>query len=120
MPDLKEFFSLLEENSKVTVCHQPYFFNPGVSLKFLFLENLHILNKKIIFLDTNKVKIEVDIPFPSSEGIKKLEFINTNLVLENFPTPALSKIYTFFSVIEVEMRRVFSENSEIFSNFLYF
>lgn len=83
LPDFKSFLSSITEGKRIGVCHQPYFFNPGISLKFLFLEFLPAAKKRIIFLDTDKVNIDAKIP--SSGGLTdKVEFINSEDVLSDF------------------------------------
>lgn len=78
IPSPQELNGLISENTKVGVCHQPYFFNPGISLKFLFLEKLGRGKKEIIFLDTDKVAIKVKVP--SSGGAISLSKINPPLL----------------------------------------
>ena len=66
LPDPDSFLPCITEGKRIGVCHQPYFFNPGISLKFIFLELLPKSQKRIIFLDTDKVNIRAKVP--SSEG----------------------------------------------------
>lgn len=117
LPTLKEFLSCLKEKSRIGICHQPYFFHPGVSLKFLLLESLSKGEKEIIFLDTDKVKINVNVPL-SPECIKTLEFINTDYVLSDYPTPEKSVFNRFLTALEDELSR--TSLGDVISNFSIF
>lgn len=119
LPPLGKFTSHLNEKSKIGVSHQPYFFNPGVSLKFLFLENLPLKNKKIIFLDTDRVNIKVNIP--SSESfIYTLEFINSEKVLYDYPAPKQDNFLGFFSSLEEALNNIPQYSKTILNNVLVF
>lgn len=118
LPEPKQFITLLKQESKIGLCHQPYFFNPGISLKFIFLENLSVGMKQIIFLDIDKVNIQVKIPCLGG-GIKIAQFINTDLVLSDYPTPEKSIFYNFFSSLQNDINKISSKYSlDIISNFL--
>ena len=86
IPSPQEMNGLISENTKIGVCHQPYFFNPGISVKFLYLERLDKGQKKIIFLDTDKVAIKVNVP-SSGGSVREVEFISTDHVLSDYPAP---------------------------------
>jgi len=75
LPDPATFLSSLKEKSRIGTAHQPYFFNPGVSLKFLFLDALPQKNKEILFVDTDRANISVNIP-TDKDFIYPLSFIN--------------------------------------------
>jgi len=95
IPSPQELNGLISENTKVGVCHQPYFFNPGISLKFFFLEKLNMGKKEIIFLDTDKVAIKVKVP--SAGGvIKEVGFIKSDQVLSHYPAPGKECFSQFF------------------------
>ncbi|HIE36421.1 MAG TPA: hypothetical protein EYP89_04195, partial [Candidatus Omnitrophica bacterium] len=115
LPSLKEILSLLKEDSLLGVAHQPYFFNPGISLKFIFLQNLPVGKKKIIFVDTDRVKIEVKLP--SQE--EKINFLDTDEVLFNYSTPSENQLKDFFLKIENRLKRP-SLPEEVILNFLNF
>jgi len=118
-PAFREFISGLRKESKVGICHQPYFFNPGISLKFIFLEGLPIGDKKIIFLDTDKVKLKAAVPSPN--GIQNFDLIDSEEILFDYPMPDENKIKDFFRSIEEELRKnSFQDSSKVVSNFLNF
>ncbi|MGA1796923.1 MAG: hypothetical protein ACMUIL_13795 [bacterium] len=85
LPDLASFVAAITPSTRIGVCHQPYFFNPGVSLKFLFLESLPDACKEIIFLDTDRAHIETRVPTPGGKT-EVLTFINSDSILSNFVT----------------------------------
>ena len=97
-----------------------YFFNPGISLKFLFLEQLARGKKEIIFLDTDNVAIKVKVP--SSGGvIKEVEFITTDQVLSQYPAPGKDFFSHFFSSIEHELKKAsFKGPQEVLSSYFVF
>jgi hypothetical protein len=118
LPSPKEFIGQIKEKDIVGVAHQPYFFNPGVSLKFIFLEKLPQGKKKIIFVDTDKVKIQVKLPTP--EGPKILRFLDREEVLFNYLSPSKEIFKDFFSLLETELKRNLSYDKEVFLNFSFF
>jgi len=120
IPSPQELNGLISENTKVGVCHQPYFFNPGISLKFLFLEKLSRGKKEIIFLDTDKLAIKVKVP--SSDGvIKEVEFIKSNQVLSHYRAPGKDFFYQFFSALENELKKAsFKGSQEVLSSYFVF
>lgn len=83
LPDLASFLAAITPSTRIGVCHQPYFFNPGVSLKFLFLESLPDACKEIIFLDTDRVHIETRAPAPGGRT-EVLTFIKSDKILADF------------------------------------
>jgi len=120
LPDPAIFSSFLKEETRIGTAHQPYFFNPGVSLKFIFLDNLPQKNKEIIFLDTDRISIKVNVP--SKEGfIYPKEFINTKKVLYNYPAPSKDRFLEFFSSLEEAIKNSIPQYSqEILSNLATF
>lgn len=120
IPSPQELNGLISENIKIGVCHQPYFFNPGISLKFLFLEKLGRGKKEIIFLDTDKVAIKVKVP--SSGGvIKEVGFIKSDQVLSQYPSPGKDFFSQFFSSIEHELKEIsFKGSQEVLSSYFVF
>lgn len=109
IPSPEEIISHLNQDTIVGVCHQPYFFNPGVSLKFLFLEYLPKGREEILFLDTDKVRIEIKVP--SQRNIETVKFIESEEALFEYPTPAQEKFNNFFSLVE-EKIKIVSPNDE--------
>ena len=101
------FFSLppdecirqLKTDIKAGVAHQPYFFNPGVSLKFIFLDSLPQKDKKMLFVDTDRVNIKVNVPSPEAAICSK-EFISSERVLYDYPAPQPSRWKEFFLSVE--------------------
>lgn len=118
-PDFKEIGSLLKDNHIIGTSHQPYFFNPGVSLKFLFAEKF-LQSKKIIFLDTDKVKLNIKLPSAEGRAVS-FDFLNKENVLLDYPMPPEGFFYNFFDALEARLKQVKTETfSDIFSNFLNF
>jgi hypothetical protein len=118
LPDPKGFLPGITEEIKIGVCHQPYFFNPGISLKFIFLELLPKAQKRIIFLDTDKVNICAKVP--SFEGsAETFKFIDSEDVLYDFITINDIDLNRFFRNYELFLNKSFSYNiDDIISPFL--
>ncbi|UCD15364.1 MAG: hypothetical protein JSV34_06525, partial [Candidatus Omnitrophota bacterium] len=94
----------LKPDSRVATAHQPYFFNPGVAVKFIFLEKLSKGKKQIVFLDTDKTKISVAVP--AINGLKAVEFINSECVLFDYPSLDLNNVNQFFVTVEEELGKM--------------
>ncbi|MGA1791350.1 MAG: hypothetical protein ACMUIM_07685 [bacterium] len=117
LPEPEYLISRLTEQTRIGVCHQPYFFNPGVSLKFLVLESLPRAQKEIIFLDTDQVNIHAKIP--TSEGYSKMmRFIVNDRVLMDYSIPKEDTYQIFFNRVQDEMEKNIPFNKrEILSPF---
>ncbi|MFW6139399.1 MAG: hypothetical protein ACOC7U_09535 [Spirochaetota bacterium] len=87
----------------VGTCHQPYFFNPGVSVRFLLTEMLPAHNKALLFMDTDRVKLKAGIPRPDGKP-GTLTLVNTGRALYNYQLPERGRIERFFSEVEAEVR----------------
>lgn len=98
-PNIPRIIEETKEGRTIGTAHQPYFFNPGVSTKFIFLDALHDTNKKFIFVDTDKVHLEVNIPVAKGAIVSK-QFIVTDQVLYQYPRPKEDTIVSLFSDIE--------------------
>ncbi|MFQ5952993.1 MAG: hypothetical protein ACE5JK_06280 [Candidatus Omnitrophota bacterium] len=116
LPETGEFLSHVSDKSKVGVCHQPYFFNPGISAKFIFLDDLPYGEKKIIFHDTDKTKIGANVP--SFEGFSKtVTLLDDERALYDYPTPEKKVFNDFFSAMEKELDRFLpAGNESVLSN----
>jgi len=120
LPDLQETLGYIKEDSRVGVCHQPYFFNPGVSLKFLFLDDLQAAKKNIIFLDTDRVKIGVKVPFADG-SVRTLDLIRSKEVLSGFSTPDEELFYRYFDFLEEQIVEAFrGGETDVYENLLKF
>jgi len=107
--------SLLDKESIVATAHQPYFFNPGVSLKFLTLDRLPQDNKKIFFLYIDHTHLEVKIPSRQKDIYTK-EFIKSEKVLCDFPAPSSSKFIEFLDSIKKEVKDTSFNSETIIAN----
>lgn len=111
-PSQKKILSCLSLYRDALLAHQPYFFNPGVSLKFLFLEYLPAEKKEIIFLDIDRVKLKVNIPLEG--GVKTFNFIETEEILEEYPRPSSEVFESFFLLLEENVKAsLFRRKEEI-------
>jgi hypothetical protein len=107
LPDPSELSRLISPETRVCVVHQPVFFNPGVSLKFLLLDYLPSCESEMIFLDTDRITLNARIP--DKEGaVSVLEFLNTREIFLNFPSPDEVKVKNFFDTI-IEKLKDFQE-----------
>ncbi len=119
IPELEKFLAAADKSGAIGLVHQPYFFNPGVSLKFIFLEELPFKRKEIIFLDTDRIGLTLKIP--TARGAKMITFINEDCVLCNYLTPNKTEFGSFFDAIEDELKEISWPNSDkIIANFLVF
>ena len=116
LPNPTTFLALLKEKNNVGTAHQPYFFNPGVSLKFLFFDSFSSPDKKILFVDTDRIYIKAKVP--SSKGVTwPKEFIRTDKVLYDFQVPSEGQFLDFFSSLEQEVEKDIPQHSkDIFEN----
>jgi hypothetical protein len=95
LPGFSELNSRIDQSSTVATAHQPYFFNPGVSLKFLLLESLSAKNKRLFFLDTDQISLYVNIPL-KERGVRRHDFIMTDEVLYSWPRPQEKSLRDYF------------------------
>ena len=111
VPEPEHLISRLTEQTMIGVCHQPCFFNPGVSLKFLVLESLPRGKKEIIFLDTDQLNIHAKIP--TSEGYTKImEFIDSDRILKDCPSFNDDRYLNFFNRVQDEIEKYFPLNKK--------
>lgn len=103
IPSYSEILSWLKPEVSFGVCHQPYFFNPGISLKFFFLESLPIKKREILFLDSDRIRLEVKIPTPDG-GWKLIKLLERDEILYEYPMPEPEMILSFLDRIEDELR----------------
>ncbi len=111
LPGAREFLNSIGENTVVGVCHQPYFFNPGVSLKFLFLENLPAGRKDLVFLDIDRVRLGVKVP-QTDGSVGVVDLINSERVLRDYPAPGERALAEMFSSMEDGLKKAFFEGRE--------
>ena len=97
LPSLKEIVKALDKQLLSLTAHQPYFFNPGISLKFLFLKRL-AKQKKFLFVDSDRIDLKANIP--SSRGLRRLSCIESQDILADFPTPDKKVFDLFFERVE--------------------
>jgi hypothetical protein len=120
LPEKRLFLNQIQSASVICAAHQPYFFHPGISLKFILLESLPKGRKEAIFLDTDIVKIEAKIPV-SFNAFKIISLVDTNSVLYNYPTPEKDKLYAFFNDLEDNLKRADVDVQNLaLANFLRF
>ncbi|MGA1840933.1 MAG: hypothetical protein ACMUIU_09930 [bacterium] len=118
LPDPEGFITGITEETKIGVCHQPYFFNPGISLKFIFLELLPRADKKIIFLDTDKVNIAAKVP-SSEDPAETIKFIDSELILSDFNNINDTQLNNFFNNYYFLLNNSFTyDHKNIISPFL--
>jgi len=119
LPSLEHIAAQLEQHTTVGTAHQPYFFNPGVSLKFLLLEHLPAAKRKIIFVDTDRLSLEVKMPV--QKEAKVVSLINDQQALFNYPPLSEGKWKDFFSSLEKELNDISIDDfSEVGSNISLF
>lgn len=111
LPDAREILYCSSGLQRAGVPHQPYFFNPGVSVKFLFLETLPAQQKSIIFLDTDRVRIEARMP--AGEGqTHDVRFISSEEALFEFSCPGRAVFEDFFASCEESLRKALKNDRE--------
>jgi hypothetical protein len=99
LPDARTLRDSLRHAAGIRTAHQPYFFNPGVSLKFLFLEALPAIPRQILFLDTDRTKLEVLIPSGKGFSYRKT-LCDDARILRDYPALPEEELGAFFSSIE--------------------
>ena len=97
LPGLKELLSHLNKGSLGATAHHPDFFNPGISLKFLFLDQLK-QPKKFIFLDNDRVDLKANIP--SVSGLRHIACIESERALFDYPMPEKQIFDKFFGEVD--------------------
>ncbi|UCC94549.1 MAG: hypothetical protein JSW40_06985 [Candidatus Omnitrophota bacterium] len=103
-PSISTLLTFLGADKTICTAHQPYFFNPGVSVKFLFLNALAPNNKKILFLDTDRVHISVLVPHEAGSSYP-IEFIRSEKILCDCPAPSKETCETFFSSLKSTIKK---------------
>jgi hypothetical protein len=120
LPDRKKISGIVDKGGKIGTCHQPYFFNPGVSLKYLFLLDLPASDKEILFLDIDRVNLKVKVPF-QDKRISSIDFVTTELVLSDYLMPEPDIWSCFFVSIENRLKSFSAvKQKEILANFFKF
>jgi hypothetical protein len=95
LPAPSELMKQISSHTKICVVHQPSFFNPGVSLKFLLLDYLPNCEKEMIFLDTDRVRLWTKVPKTDALPFV-VEFLNREEPFLNFPLPEEALVIKFF------------------------
>jgi hypothetical protein len=124
VPDPVKFFGRVATAHSIGVAHQPYFFHPGIAVKFLVLEAAPRGNKEIVFLDTERVRIGVKIPggvttrspecdhhasrdaarpWSGGAALRAVEFITTDRLLHDYPAPSEDSFGEFLGRIEAAL-----------------
>ena len=126
LPEPERLPEVLTGKKSIGTCHQPYFFNPGVSLKYLILEHLPIEDKRIIFLDTDTANIGIKVPLADGT-VGELRFVDTDRALYDLATPTESVFDSFFSLVERQTEHALAgdnyltaKNILTFKDILYF
>jgi hypothetical protein len=142
LPEPEGFFGRVSESHRIGVAHQPYFFHPGIAVKFLALEAAPRGKKEIVFLDTERVRIGAKIPgcvsprppgrdwraprdaarpWSGEAAPGVVEFITTDRLLYDYPAPSEDSFGEFLGRIEAALRKVSQGGFEkCLPNFLTF
>ncbi|MCK5708486.1 MAG: hypothetical protein KAI43_12630 [Candidatus Aureabacteria bacterium] len=86
-PDYHDIIKDITPNTRIMTAHQPYFFNSGVSTKYLFQDMLEKGIRSNIFLDTDRIDIGVNLPLDNSRIVYK-KILASEEVLYQFKTPS--------------------------------
>jgi hypothetical protein len=111
LPPAREMMSSLKPQTRVWVAHQPYFFNPGVSLKYLFLDYLRGVKKRFLFLDTDHVSAVARIP--SKEGARFVTLARHGSILSEYPAPPREILNAFISNVMLALKTLSRDVQEI-------
>lgn len=105
----------IKKEDTVLTAHQLGFFNPGVALKFLNLQNLPG-NKKIIFIDTDKINLSLSL----EAGTKHLfvPFFQKPLLYDSL-SPGKKQWLSFFRDLKSQIEKI-SGSGEILKNISVF
>lgn len=118
LPDISSLKQKIKKHTRIGVSHQPAFFNPGVSLKFLLIEELHECQKKIIFLDTDKSSAWARIPH-SEGGVRIAQLAKSSEVLSTYKNLGQDGIKAFLDTVEQDLAGAqgLADASSAFKNF---
>ncbi len=115
IPGREEVSGRLSGDRTLAVCHQPYFFHPGVSLKYFFLEEAPLVQKKMLFLDTDT--IDLSATFHSKWEYQRLHFLKEReAVLAGYRTPDEKNMTAFLDELAKSVERFFPDKAGIFDN----
>jgi hypothetical protein len=102
LPDIKQFFQSLREDTVVTTCHQLTFFHPGIGIRFLLIDSLKNCKKSLLFMDTDRARIGVRIP--QEEGSAKVFYLlNSDKSLYQMKIPQWEIIDRFLDKVGTEI-----------------
>lgn len=97
IPTFEEIKNIVRREKKVVVVHQPYFFSPGVALKFLFLNKISHHCRENIFIDTDRINLAVNIPVKN--GVQQEIFLRSNCLYE-YINPSARDWEMFFNRVK--------------------
>jgi hypothetical protein len=117
LPEPAGFFGRISESQRIGTAHQPYFFHPGIAVKFIALEAAPRGKKEIVFSDTDRVRVGVKIPVGRGGEVTTVDFITTERLLYDYPAPPESSLREFLDGIEALLR---PGKERCLSNFLAF
>ena len=111
LPEPQKLAQYLKNDCAIGTCHQLTFFNPGVAIRFIFLDLLKKGKKKIFFMDTDRTQIFFRIPQKNRET-KRITFVDKDEVLCNIKVPNLNVCKNLFLEIENQIRRGITDTDE--------
>lgn len=121
LPAPADSFGRISESHRIGTAHQPYFFHPGVAVKFIALEAAPLGRKEIVFLDTDRARIGVKIPAGRAGEVAGVDFVAEDRLMYDYPSPPESAFRGFFDGIEALLKGTARHCGEgCLSNFLAF
>ena len=121
LPEPVGFFGRISGSNRIGTAHQPYFFHPGVAVKFIALEAAPRGKKEIVFLDTDRVRISVKIPAGRGGETTAVDLITTDRLLYDYPAPSENVFRGFLERIEALLQGASQRRGGgCLSNFLAF
>ena len=86
LPSPREILSWAGNASRAGTAHQAAFFQPGIALKFLLLDKLPVKRKEMVFVDTDRTLLRVNLP-PEAPRVPLpyLELVDSEKALARYP-----------------------------------
>ena len=97
----------IDDFGPLIVAHQPYFFHPGVALKFFLLHSLPVRRKETLFVDSDRLNLAVNLPPPRfGEATRMVDLISHPGPLLDLPNPSPKFWEEKFKVIDRHIERL--------------